>query len=287
MGGSSSSCNYTNRGQTIGDIKDEINNNMVQYNDNKYSVFYDINNNYFPNLSKLYGDNNDSNIINKFPTVKDKVKLTLYNGSKSFNIDELYFKSSNPGIIEQIYNLNKTYESQITELNRIKSVLISQVKEKYGDINLNILNNDNKINDINKIKGNIITQTYSVSFFENLLIQSYKELYDAIYVENKVLLNNNSMKQDIYSTDNSKYTYETDKINFYENFNTFLFYFYYILIFISIIVIGIYNLNLLTTFSLFHILLLILILYPIYILKYQNFLYKYFERLLLYFKDSK
>uniref|UniRef100_A0A6C0HUS1 Uncharacterized protein n=1 Tax=viral metagenome TaxID=1070528 RepID=A0A6C0HUS1_9ZZZZ len=277
--GPSSSCSYTNQGQTIGDIKNEINNNMVQYNDNRYSVYYDINNNYFPNLSKLYGDNNDSNIINKYPTITDgnKVTLTLYNGSNSYKVEELRFKSSNPGIIEKIHDLNTNYEGQIKELNKTINNLLTKINDKYGSINPLIASHDSKIKDINTIKGNIINQSYSVSFFENLLIESYKHLYDAINTENKVLLNNKSIKFDMYSTDNSRYLYEIDKVKFYENINTFLFYFYYLLIIIFLIVVLKYNYSsMLVKLTFFRIFAVLLILYPLFILRIQDYIYKLF-----------
>lgn len=278
MGGGSSSCPYTNQGQTIGDIKDEINKNMAQYNDNKYSVYYDINNNYFPNLSKLYGDRN-GDIFNKYPTITGEniVTLTLYNGSNSYKIQELRFKSTNPGCIEQIHNLNTKYEGQIKELNTIINGLISQIKDKYGNIDSLIASHDLKIENINEIKGNIVNQSYSVSFFENLLIQSYKQLYDAIYTENKVLLNNKSIKFDMYSTDNSRYLYEIDKIKFYENINTFLFYFYYLLIIIFLIVVLKFNdTSMLLKLTFFRVFAVLLILYPLFILRIQDYIYKLF-----------
>jgi hypothetical protein len=282
MGGGSSGCSYTNQGQTIGDIKNEINNNMVQYNDNRYSVYYDINNNYFPNLSKLYGDNNSSpasDYYYKYPTNTDgnKVTLTLYNGSNSYKVEELRFKSSNPGIIEKIHNLNTKYEGEIKDLNTKKDGLLTEINKKYGSINPLIASHDSTIKDINVIKGNIVNQSYSVSFFENLLIQSYKELYDAIYTENKVLLNNKSIKFDMYSTDNSRYLYEIDKIKFYENINTFLFYFYYLLIIIFLVVVLKYNYtSMLIKLTFFRIFAVLLILYPLFILRIQDYIYKLF-----------
>jgi len=291
MGGSSS-CMYKNQGERIDELRNEIDNSLNAVRNN----LKDINdrpetglNNYFVTLRNLYGGNgNDGDdyyaYVSKHPNTSNSNFINVLGNNEYYfnNVDD-NLKGSIQNYYDTSMNNTRVFDDKIKTINQ----LLIKIKEKYGEIDLNIVKNDNKIDEINQIKENISKQTYSVSFFENLLIQSYKQLYDAIYVENKVLLNNNSMKQDIYSTDNSKYIYETSKINFYENFNTFLFYFYYILIFVSIIVIGIYNINLLTTFSIFHVLLLILILYPIYILKYQNFLYKYFEKLLLYFKDVK
>jgi hypothetical protein len=291
MGGSSS-CMYKNQGERIDELRDEINDSLNTIRQRLYRINDDGAhglNNYFVTLRNLYGGNgNDGDdyyaYVSKHPNTNNSNFINvLGNNEYYFNNVDNNLKGSIQNYYDTSMNNTRAFDDKIKTINE----LLIKIKEKYGDIDLNILKNDNKINEINQIKENISKQTYSVSFFENLLIQSYKQLYNAIYVENKVLFNNNSMKQDIYSTDNSKYTYETSKINFYENFNTFLFYFYYILIFLSIIVIGIYNINLLTTFSIFHVLLLILILYPIYILKYQNFLYKYFEKLLLYFKDVK
>lgn len=292
MGGGSSSCIYKNQGERIDELRDEINDSLntvrTKINDINNDGAHGLNS-YFVTLKNLYGGNgNDGDDfyanVSKYPKTNNSNFINILgNIEYYFNNVDKNLKGSIQNYYDTSMNNTRVFDDKIKTINE----LLTKIKEKYGDIDLNILKNDNKIDEINKIKDNIAKQTYSVSFFENLLIQSYKLLYDAIYVENKVLLNNNSMKQNIYSTDNSKYTYESDKINFYENFNTFLFYFYYILIFTSIIVISIYNINLLTKLSLFHVLLLILILYPIFILKYQNFLYKIFEKLILYVKDPK
>jgi hypothetical protein len=319
-------CLYTNQGGTIDERKNEINIALQRARDTKNGTINDMDN-YFNDVLILYGlynnrKDNERDYFNKNPNNSNNVSLVnsyssnfienqpyrfksfsiigirdgttrVYDDSKPQNMQDNYeyffYNGDNNSkcIIQKYFETGKYYETAINSQQKLIQELTEHIKNNYKDINTSIILNDTKIDQINETKGSIAKQTYSVSFFENLLIQSYKQLYNAIYVENKVLLNNNSMKQNIYSTDNSKYTYETDKINFYENFNTFLFFFYYILIFASIIVISIYNIKLLTTLSLFHVLLLILILYPIFILKYQNFLYKYFEKFLMYFKDAK
>jgi hypothetical protein len=212
----------------------------------------------------------------------NQLNIIYDNLHKKHNDEYEYFifKNDNKGIIQQYFEKGNNYQKEIHDQNIIIDNLVKDIKKNYGDISNNIFNNDEKIKNINKIKGNITNQSYSVSFFENLLLVSYKELYDAVYTENNVLLNNKSIKSDNYSTDNTRYLYETDKIKYYENINTFLFYFYYLLIIILIFVIFKFNNTIiLIKLTFFRIFVLLLILYPLFILRFQDFIYKIFSYL--------
>jgi hypothetical protein len=326
MGGSSSStCGYTNQGERIDGLKDQIGTALQNARDLKNSPNFDINT-YFINLINLYGNNNYSGekYQNKNPvffsmTDLNKLKIDLNNNIlrvnkpykfKSFNniiglttnagfiydsmndnnnVDnhyEYFFYhnvDSQKGPIQIFFEKGIYYKDLIDSQQATIADLTKTIKEKYGDIDLKILENDNKIKDINIVKGNIIDKSYSVSYFENLLLQSYKELYDAINIENHVLINNKNIKTDAYSTDNSKYSYEKEKIKYYENINTFLFYFYYLLIIVLVTVVLKFNdTSILIKLTFFRIFAILLILYPLFILKFQNYIYKLFSYLYSY-----
>jgi len=314
MGNSGGSgCLYTNQGERIDDIRDQINNALSNSRNYKNSPISDLDA-YFNNVISLYGiyDNNYNDYndyLNKNPNNSNNA-IEINNLSdnlienqaykfKSFSIPDLndgankifdsnndnnyeyffYHKNDNDkGPIQKYFETGKYYETVINNQQQIIKSLVNHINNNYENINVSLENNKIKTNNINKTKGNIISQSHSISFFENLLIQSYKELYDAIYIENNVILNNDNMKKNTYSTDNSYYDYGTNKITFYKNINTFLFYFYYLLILIVIIIILLYNSELLTVFSIFHIFLLILILYPLYVLRFQNNIYSIFQK---------
>jgi len=281
MGNSAPECRYKNQGETIDGLKNEINTGV---NNSKNDLYYINNdseyglNNYFSLILSLYGgssnsyDNDYDNDVSKYPnTTNNHFINVLGNNEYYFNND--FLKGSIQNYYDTSMNHTKDFNGKIKEINE----LLARIKEKYGSIDDLINTHDSQIKDINIIKGNIVNQSYSVSFFENLLIQSYKHLYDAIYTENKVLLNNKSIKFDMYSTDNSRYLYEIDKVKFYENINTFLFYFYYLLIIIFLVVVLKYNYtSILLKLTFFRIFAVLLILYPLFILRIQDYIYKLF-----------
>jgi hypothetical protein len=323
MGGSSSDCRYTNQGERIDEYRDKINSVLENIRVLKKGPIEDLNN-YFNNLTKLYGTNNSTNdyekkipiysydikykgnyitdltnlnTINnvltennvyKFKSFDNIVGLTdvsrlIYDVSNDY---EYFFYNGNDnvkGSIQKFFETGFYYKNAIQNQQSDIASLTQKIKEKYGDINLNILNNDKKITDINKVKGDITNKSYSVSFFENLLLQSYLALYEAVKVENHVLINNKNIKTDAYSTDNTKYIYETDKSKYYENINTFLFYFYYLLIIILMFVIFKFNdTNIFFKLTFFPIFAIILILYPLFILKFQNYIHNLFSYIYSY-----
>lgn len=296
-------CLYTNQGGTIDEKKNDIYNILDRINPLITDIYNDINK-YLNNLKKLYGNNNNNyanlypidnysqlihvtrdnipNIINLSENVNYKFKTSLITGLlksvPSTTFDEPYeyfnYHRDNKEMIQKFFEIYiNNYRIIISQEDKMKS-LRQDIEKNYKDINKNIIVNDNKIKDINKIKGNIINDSYSVSFFENLMLLSYKELYDAVYTENNVLLNNKTIKTNSYSTDNSSYIYETDKIKYYENINTFLFYFYYLLFIILIVVVFKYNTtNMMIKLTFFRIFAVIILIYPIFIFRFQNYIY--------------
>ena len=127
----------------------------------------------------------------------------------------------------------------------------------------------------------MLKNSYSISYIENLLLQSYSSIYDAVVGENNSINNNTELRLNNFSIDQSLYLYKLDKIQFYKNINTFLFYFYFIFLIIFIILIFNYNTkNNLIKLVFFRVFIIILILYPFFILRFENLFYVSFNNLI-------
>ena len=87
---------------------------------------------------------------------------------------------------------------------------------------------------VNEHKKEILNKSYTIAYFENLMMLAYKEIYDAIVSENYSIDNNTKMRSDNYSIDKTTIIYQNEKIQFYKSINTFLFYTYYMFLLIII-----------------------------------------------------
>jgi hypothetical protein len=159
----------------------------------------------------------------------------------------------------QTYNVNMTSR----DITNAKTALKNS---------LNVADYNNK--KVNDQKKEIIDASYTIAYYEHLLYEAYLNIYNAVNIQNLTLRNNLTMKDDQYSTDNSLYIYQKNRIDFYKNINTFLFYFYYLLIIILIIIIIKGNDSaIIVKLTLFRLFVVMLILYPLFIIRFQNFIY--------------
>jgi hypothetical protein len=178
------------------------------------------------------------------------------------------------------------YNGDVSNFNtEIKSLHddITSLTDKIGNIYLNInsLNKSNDVitNSINTDKKSIIDKSYSISYFENLLLAAYLQIFDAVNAQNHALANNQGVRANIYSIDNSTYLYQQERISFYKNLNTGLFYTYYLLIVLLVYVILKLNqtTSILVKLTLFRLFVIILILFPLFGVRFERFIYNIFS----------
>ena len=236
-------CAYKNQGERIDQLRDQIN-SSADRTENHLKYIHDRGNIYLTNYRKVEANQN----------LYDK-DLLVYNGN--------------------LTSLTNQVTSLITEINK----LTDELSVIYGNIENQNIVNDNNTNRINTDKKSILDKSYSISFFENLLLAAYLHIFDSVNAENHALENNAGVRANMYSTDNSTYVYQQDRISFYKNLNTGLFYTYYILI--ALLVYVILRLNqttsILVKLTLFRLFVIILILFPLFGLKFERFIYRMFS----------
>jgi len=295
MGNSSSSgCATTNQGGTMDDIRDEIriiNSNTKQL----IAAARDDIGNYANNVTLL-------DLIKKNKAAEDAYKiLKTTNDTLKTTNDTL--KTSNDTletnyIIEQgqlsgnIVALrtnitNKTgilngLSTDITniEVNTIRPK-ITNIEGKYEEIKEIVKNNDKAAILSNNKKTDIQQASFSIAYLEYLVIDAYKQLYRSVYYENVSVGDGIKQRFDNHTNQFSINNYQNNRIQFYKNINTFLFYFYYIMIIALVIVVLKFNsTSLLIKLTFFRVFAILLILYPLFIIRLQNFIYKFFTLLL-------
>lgn len=277
MGGGSSSgggCAYKNQGENIDILRDQINAHLLA-TDNKLKA-----------VKQLIGDNNA-----KYGSEYDS-ELKVYNKLiETHNTEYNGYNGTISGLKDTISNINKELVTVNNNINATQSQ-INVVQQDINGTNTNINNDNDDINNkyknintliddgitanqtINKFKHENFIKSNSVAYFENLLYQAYKEIYGAVNLENNALVTNKDMRADNYSIDNSSFVYQKDRIQFFKNVNTFLFYFYYLMIIILIIVVLKYNTSsLLSKLTFFRVFAILLLLYPLFINRIQQFIY--------------
>jgi hypothetical protein len=240
-------CLYKNQGDRIWDLKQQMYNNIdsAQHNINAINK-----------VLKKY----DENVINLSAAKK------LYEDTKS------QYNTTDNEMNEQIQSQIQTIET-----------LISQTGVNYQQIEGLIQKNDVTVNNINSNKKDILQKSNSIVYFENLLLAAYLEIYNSVLGQNKAIVNNQGSRTDMYSIDNSTYVYQQKRIQFYKNLNTGLFFTYYALILILVYVILRLDSenSILVKLTVFRLFVVILIAYPLFILRFQGFIYSLFH----YFYD--
>ena len=241
------SCLYKNQGETIWDLKQHIYQNVK---DARYNI----------------------NLINKILTQHETNKADLAVAENRYSETlSSYLKEDND------------YNTQIQGQVQIIDSLLKQTGHNYSDIDTLIKDNDTTITNINANKKDILKKSNSIVYFENLLLAAYLEIYNSVLGQNKAIVNNQSSRIDMYSIDNSTYVYQQKRIQFYKNLNTGLFFTYYFLILVLVYVILRLNSenSILVKLTLFRLFVVILIAYPLFILRFQHFIYSLFH----YFYD--
>lgn len=236
-------CAYKNQGERIDELRDLINSKKERTKKYLKSINDKCND---------YGIEYDSLV-----TKKESYRVEL--GKKQTLINNLK---------DEVTNYVNTLNSLTNDLYDI-----------YIKIQAHNTNNDDNTNRINTDKKSILDKSYLINYFENLLLSSYLHIFDSINSQNYALDNNAGVRANMYSTDNSTYVYQQDRISFYKNLNTGLFYTYYILIVLLIYVILRLNqtTHILVKLTLFRFFVIILILFPLFGLKFERFIYRMFS----------
>lgn len=248
----------------------------------KYSVYEKLTN-YFKNGQPLYKElqklkSSDIN-INKILSIVAKIN------HKNIKIDEYILSEKKYNETKDSYEKKKidllNLEESIKQEDRINIGKINSIENKLATLDQSISSNNQIINKINTSKLDLLKNSYNISYMENLLMQSYSSIFDAVFGQNSSLNNNSKLRLDNYSVDQSIYLYKLDKIQFYKNINTFLFYLYYICIILFIVIALKYNTqSLLIKLTFFRIFVIILILYPLFILRFEDLFYYFFHNLI-------
>jgi hypothetical protein len=258
-------CKTTNRGSTMDEIRQDIKN----INGETKQILNQV-------ISKigLYSKNAELSNIKDSNNKKEKEYIT----------EQENFKNE----VEQLYNVNVTLVNQLNGLNANIESLNSDIlnnehniESQYKIIDERITNNDMQILESNKARTDINRAGFSIAYFEYLLMSSYNLIYRAIHYENNSIDSGKDHRESSNTNQLSNDVYQNDRVDFYKNVNTFLFYFYYLMIIaLVIVVLKFNNTNLLIKLTFFRVFAIFLILYPIFIIRFQDFVY-WFVKLMI------
>ena len=280
-------CETTNQGSTMDDIRTEI----VNINNITKDILAKARNeiaNYYNNIPLL--DLITKN--NKYESDYHRLKNDNDNSkSKNDDKDQAYIKEQKQlgddivALIRNIENLVSQLNNNATDINNIDNneILprISQIDGHYKNIINNVKANDMTAINSNATKTDIQRASFSIAYLEYLLMDAYKQIYRSIYYENVSVENGIKPRFDIHINQFSINNYQNQRIQFYKNINTFLFYFYYIMIIALVIVVLKFNsTSILIKLTFFRVFAILLILYPLFIIHLQNFIYKFIKLLI-------
>jgi len=280
-------CETTNQGARMDDIRDEI----VKINDATKDILAKARDeiaNYYKNLplfdlvtanntleatyDKLIKDND------KLQGINDTTEQNYIKEQKQLGADIVVLQSD---IISR-NTILKGHSNDIDNIEKYEILpKISQIKKQYLDIN-NIENdNDKAAIRSNNLKTDIQRASFSIAYLEYLVIDAYKQLYRSIYYENVSVGDGIKQRFDNHTNQFSINNYQNQRIQFYKNINTFLFYLYYVMIIALVIVVLKFNsTSILIKLTFFRVFAIILILYPLFIIRLQNFVFKFVTLLL-------
>ena len=176
----------------------------------------------------------------------DDLKQQIYTSTNNIDDDIKYINTRVGQYLTDYQNVEKyqeKYDTDFTDFSKnidtlktdvaslMKDItdLTSDLIEIYGNIESQNIINNNITNNINTQKKQILDKSYSISYFENLLLAAYLQIFDSVNAQNHALENSQGVRANMYSTDNSTFVYQQDRISFYKNLNTGLFFLYYIL----------------------------------------------------------
>ena len=274
-------CKTTNQGSTMDDIRGEI----VKINNVTKDILAkardEIANYYtdWPLLNLVIENNNAEYNYQQLIKYNDKLKNT------NDATEQKYIKEQNK-LSDEVIALIKKINSLVSELNGLTSDVnylekneilprISQIEQQYATIKNNVNKNDQAAMNSDKSKTDIQRASFSIAYLEYLLMDAYKRIYRSIYYENVSAGNGIKPRFDVNVNQISINNYQNDRIQFYKNINTFLFYFYYAMIIALVIVVLKFNsTSILIKLTFFRVFAIILILYPLFIIQFQNFIFK-------------
>jgi hypothetical protein len=287
VGNSITECPTTNQGGTMDDIRDQIKNINSTTKSILQSAIDDLNL-YVSNLivEKRVTDNNtDENKYKEIKKANDGKKEANDNQEKK-NIDEQKAWSSQVAEKTSTINqLNSTLTGHTNYINDLErnhiSPNITGIQNDYSNINSYITKNDKDAILSNNNNIDMQRASFSIAYLEYLLIDAYKQIYRSVYFENVSVSDGLPLRFDNNINQFSINNYQTQRIQFYKDINTFLFYFYYVMIIVLVIVVLKFNsTTLLIKLTLFRVFAILLILYPLFIIHFQNFIYTFFKYLL-------
>jgi hypothetical protein len=279
-------CSTTNQGSTMDDIRAEI----VKINNVTKDIIAKARNeiaNYgvdLPLLDLINTNNQAETTYQKQKTANDKLQSTNDATEQKYIAEQTQLSNDIDGLNTTIKKLVSELNGHTTDINNLdrNEILprISQIKGDYTNISNNITENDKAAILSNNNRNDRQQASFSIAYLEFLLMDAYKQIYRSIYYENVSAKDGIEHRNDTNMNQFSINNYQNHRIQFYKNINTFLFYFYYVMIIALVIVVLKYNsTSLLIKLTFFRIFAIILILYPLFIIPFQHFIYKFFTYL--------
>ena len=287
VGNSITECPTTNQGGTMDDIRDQIKNINSTTKSILQSAIDDLNL-YVSNLivEKRVTDNNtDENKYKEIKKANDGKKEANDNQEKKNIAEQKAWSSQVAEKTSTINQLNSTLTGHTNYINDLErnhiSPNITGIQNDYSNINSYITKNDKDAILSNNNNIDMQRASFSIAYLEYLLIDAYKQIYRSVYFENVSVSDGLPLRFDNNINQFSINNYQTQRIQFYKDINTFLFYFYYVMIIVLVIVVLKFNsTTLLIKLTLFRVFAILLILYPLFIIHFQNFIYTFFKYLL-------
>lgn len=280
-------CETTNQGSTMDDIRDEI----VKINNVTKNILANARTeiaNYYKNVplfDLVTANNTLEATYDKLKQDNDRLKGKNDATEEKYITEQTQLSNDVTGLITNINNLVSQLNSKTSEIDNLDKFeilpRITQIEGQYANITKNVRDNDKTAIQNDKIKTDLQRGSYSVAYLEYLVMEAYKQLYRSIYYENVSAENGIKPRFDININQLSINNYQNHRIQFYKNINTFLFYFYYVMIIALVIVVLKFNsTTLLIKLTFFRFFAIILILYPLFIIQFQNFIYKFIKYLI-------
>lgn len=297
--GSIGGCMYTDQGGRIDDIKNDIYKLIDQINDQRSKLTRSDYNPYIDRFNQAVNNQQaqQNNLVepvnrikgyqnNQYVTAASNLNNTIndLNGTLiARKQKEQERKAAIDKYIQEYIIKEKLISEKKVGINSDLSIVNNtnnKIKNAKGEL-LNSLNNADNLNTkINEKKKELLDTSYTVAYFEHLLYEAFLNIFNAVQIQNLTLIYNQSLRDDQYSTDNTLFTYQKGRIGFFRGINTFLFYFYYFLIAILIyVVVTSKDTSILTKLTLYRLFIVILIFYPIFILRFQHLMYYIFNYL--------
>lgn len=228
-------------------------------------------------VDELKKDISNANAINQ----QSEAVITSY---QNIVADTEQQKKNYADTFSQYTAKNSEHQSEIETASDSLKHAIQQIEDNYGQVASINRNHASALDAIQATTHDGQTKSYSVAYFENLLLAAYRMMYGAIASENAVLTQNKEVHERFNKTDNRTYIYQQQRAQFFKNLNTWFFYIYYVLL-IAVFVYVHQQTPLLDT-NYYRLFFLILFLYPILIYRFQILVQWIYNRVKGYFGFS-